>query len=84
MPPRVESAVATDVPDGRGEPFIVAPERLERSGIVRSMFDAERATAEAHRTFLSVSAESTALFAKHVAFELELIEQLARDAVARA
>ena len=78
MPARIESTVTTDVSVDRSEPCIVAPERLERSGVVRAMFDAERATAEAHRAFLSVSAESTALIAKHVEFELELLERCAR------
>ena len=87
VPRRVESSVASDVLDDRGEPFVVAPQWLERSGVVRSMFDAERATAEAHRTFLKVSAESTALIAQHVEFELELIERCAsgeRSPVPRA
>ncbi len=73
IPSRVGSAVASASVE-RGKPFPLAPERSERSRVLRSIFDAERATAEAHRAFLSVSAESTALIAKHVAFSLELID----------
>ncbi len=77
IPARAGSAVASASVEC-DEPFPFAPERSERSRVLRSIFDAERATAEAHRTFLSVSAESTALIAKHVAFSLELIDQCAR------
>jgi acyl transferase domain-containing protein/3-hydroxymyristoyl/3-hydroxydecanoyl-(acyl carrier protein) dehydratase len=55
-----------------------------RSAVLRSILDAERATAEAHRTFLKVASDSAALIARHVAFEFELIEESARRGLAHA
>ena len=42
-----------------------------------SILDAESAVAAAHRTYLRLAHDSADLFAKHTAFELELIEQYA-------
>jgi acyl transferase domain-containing protein/3-hydroxymyristoyl/3-hydroxydecanoyl-(acyl carrier protein) dehydratase len=62
----------------------LAHEQPERSPVLRSILDAERATAEAHRIFLKVASDSADLIAKHVAFELELIEESTRRGVALA
>ena len=81
MPSRATVTASVDAEDSGG---LLERERPERSAVLRSILDAERATAEAHRTFLKVASDSAALIAKHVAFELELIEESTRRRVAFA
>ena len=75
------AAIHRTVAAGAGEPNRAAAfnqDDFARAPVLRSIVDAENATALAHRTFLKVANDSAALIAKHVAFELELIEESAR------
>jgi hypothetical protein len=45
-----------------------------RSYLVRSVFDAQRATGEAHEAFLRVAHQCAELLGKHLAFQFKLIE----------
>ena len=81
VPAVPSGAAAVSVPAAEESPEqggLLDDEWTTRFRVVRSMLDAERATAEAHRAFLKVSSESAAAIAKHAAFELELIDEFAR------
>ncbi len=54
----------------------------ERLPLWRSILDAESAAAGAHDAFLKVAQDSADLIAKHLAFELELIEEWKRRSAA--
>ena len=52
---------------------------VEQSPLWRSITAAEGAVAAAHRTYLKVAQDSADLFARHAAYELELIEASKRS-----
>ena len=73
-PPEPEPAV----PQPAGIAMRDAAE-AEQSPLWRSVTAAEGAVAAAHRTFLKVAQDSADLFARHAAYELELIEASKRS-----
>jgi acyl transferase domain-containing protein/3-hydroxymyristoyl/3-hydroxydecanoyl-(acyl carrier protein) dehydratase len=75
MPVAADPHGAMGMPASRSIPAAVEEPTTIQDSLARLVVDTERAKGEAHQAFLRVAQGSTDLIAKHLAFQLKLIEE---------